>query len=424
MSYIISVPIKHLKTTIKNFKLACLNDLFMEFEFNIDQNYLIEDVIGFNCDGSISNRIFVKKNKNDKKKFNESIYCDFCNACLKINGKCNHSSLCRKKKIKNNVTFFFEHKTSFTLQENDTGKIVFKKLEEKNIASQIYYKKEKKKEKINDSLKKINEICKKIQDNVFTFYDNNNHYIKKIMSEREYTIISKFQKIEHFPKIHKFEKIGNKYIVDMPFYNSKKLNFKENIQFVKNYIRALLLSIKSMNEKNYVHGDIKPNNFIYNNLNDYFLIDFDSSLELSENLDDMNHFQTFPFIPPECNVLCYHYNSIPNKKSDLWSVGIILLYFLAEKEIFKKIIIEQQCPNRRNSLFQYINLYGKHESKIKKDELLINKDLQDTKFDKNFIKNNIKKSNKNAIDLMEKLLELYTKDRITIEEALNHDFLK
>ena len=56
----------------------------------------------------------------------------------------------------------------------------------------------------------------------------------------------------------------------------KKIKFDEHIWFVKKYIKSLLLRIKKLNEIDYVHGDIKPKNIIYNNPENNYLIDFNA----------------------------------------------------------------------------------------------------------------------------------------------------
>ena len=56
----------------------------------------------------------------------------------------------------------------------------------------------------------------------------------------------------------------------------EKIKFNEHMWFVKNYLKSLLLSIKKLNEIHYVHGDIKPKNFIYNYPENNYLIDFNA----------------------------------------------------------------------------------------------------------------------------------------------------
>ena len=86
----------------------------------------------------------------------------------------------------------------------------------------------------------------------------------------------------------------------MPYYKGKKINFNENIWFVKNYIKSLLISIKKLNDIGYVHGDIKPANFIYNNPKYYYLIDFNDYEEI--NIKNENKkIASFPYMHQEKN---------------------------------------------------------------------------------------------------------------------------
>ena len=132
------------------------------------------------------------------------------------------------------------------------------------------------------------------------------------------------KKEEHFPKIFTEITTDSEHIITMPYYEGKKIKFNESIWFVKNNIETLLLSIKKLNNIGYVHGDIKPDNFIYNNPENYYLIDFNSS-DMKNKENNNTKIVTFPYIPQEKNKYTYLYKDISNVKSDLWSVGIILL---------------------------------------------------------------------------------------------------
>ena len=81
----------------------------------------------------------------------------------------------------------------------------------------------------------------------------------------------------------------------MPFCKSKKINYRENIDFVRGYIKSFLLAIKKLKEKGYAHGDIKKKNFVYQNPKKYRLIDFDSVYSANTSA---SHSLIFPFIPP------------------------------------------------------------------------------------------------------------------------------
>jgi len=65
---------------------------------------------------------------------------------------------------------------------------------------------------------------------------------------------------------------------------TKKINYKENISFVKGYIKSLLSTIKKLKENGYTHGDIKLNIFLYSSPESYWLINFDSKKELFKKI--------------------------------------------------------------------------------------------------------------------------------------------
>jgi len=155
----------------------------------------------------------------------------------------------------------------------------------------------------------------------------------------------------------------------MPKYESTKIEYTENMNFVKGYIKSLLLSIKQLNEKEYIHGDIKPDNFLYKNSKEYHLIDFNSVLSTDQKKKIKSvKTSTFPFIPPETNRLCKWYKEMPYKESDLWSVGIILLFFLCKKSIFNEKICTEEFNQRRNALIEYVYLYGKSNTGVIESE--------------------------------------------------------
>ena len=231
----------------------------------------------------------------------------------------------------------------------------------------------------------------------------------------------KLKKIEHFPKIFIDKTIKNEHLITIPYYEREKIKFDENIWFVKNYVKSLLLSIKKLNDIGYVHGDVKPENFIYINPNYYYLIDFNGSGKIGKK-NENKKIASFPYMPPEKNIFTGFFNdNISNKESDLWSVGIILLQFITKNNI-KFLKKGNNCEEK--SLFQYSKLYGSNISKIKiEKKIQFNKELdifRPNVINKNYKREEIEK--KNTIDLIKKLLQIDANERITVDDALNNDF--
>ena len=192
----------------------------------------------------------------------------------------------------------------------------------------------------------------------------------------------------------------------------------------------LIINYTTIKSPKYYHGDIKPSNYLYLNPEKYVLID----LNASGKIDDKNINQkigTYPYIPPEVNKFC-EIDKKNDKKRDLWSVGIILLFFMSKNnKIFENILKQKLDMNleicqEEKSLFQYSILYGINISKIKKVEKL-KYGVNFHYYNKYFIDNNYdrdKNEKVNAIDLIKKLLKIEIKERISIEEALMHKFFE
>ena len=128
---------------------------------------------------------------------------------------------------------------------------------------------------------------------------------------------------EHFQKIlYEENKNGECYIV-MPYYERKKIKFDEHMWLVKNNIKSLLLSLKKLNEVGYVHGDIKPNNYINNNPKNYYLIDFNASDKINKK-NNSRKIENFPYMPPEKNkYISFYNNKITNvKKLFIYNITI------------------------------------------------------------------------------------------------------
>ena len=184
-----------------------------------------------------------------------------------------------------------------------------------------------------------------------------------------------------------------------------------------------MLSIKRLNDEGYVHGDIKPDNFIYNNPKNYYLIDFNASDEINKE-NNNKKMGTFPYIPPEKNRFTDFHNKFSNVKSDLWSVGIILLQFISKN---KNIFLKNGKNCEESSLFQYSKLYGSDKSKIQKyKKIQFNGQLDF--FQPDFIIFNYHREEEeekvNIINLIKNLLEIDANKRITVAQALNNDFFK
>eukprot|EP01017_Pseudomicrothorax_dubius_P043921 TRINITY_DN7381_c0_g3_i3.p1 TRINITY_DN7381_c0_g3~~TRINITY_DN7381_c0_g3_i3.p1 ORF type:complete len:416 (+),score=128.33 TRINITY_DN7381_c0_g3_i3:135-1382(+) len=189
----------------------------------------------------------------------------------------------------------------------------------------------------------------------------------------------------------------------------------EHIQF---FIYQILRSLKFLHTSNIMHRDLKPRNLLVNSNCDLKLCDFGlaRSLEIEEQALDMTDYvATRWYRAPE--LLLAHKDYSPSV--DIWSVGCILAELLRRKPFLPGV-------DTKNQLELIIDLLGTpSEADIEK----IPKEKT-----RKMIRNMPKKAckdfnqlfpgaNPKAIDLIKKLLSFDPDRRITVEEALRHEYL-
>ena len=155
----------------------------------------------------------------------------------------------------------------------------------------------------------------------------------------------------------------------------------------------LFSAIRYYNELNIIHRDLKPENVLISNKNkinnfpNIKICDFAMS-KIAEKQSVQNKVVgSIYYVAPE--VLNQKYN----EKCDLWSCGVIMYCLLSKRVPFSGVFNDEIIE------------------KIKKGEY-------DTKTPP------LDKLSPNALDLLQKLLTLDVDKRITVQEALNHPFIK
>lgn len=125
-----------------------------------------------------------------------------------------------------------------------------------------------------------------------------------------------------------------------------EFNIKERIEILS----KLCLIIDKFHEKNIILADLKPENFLYekDEIGGFCLklFDFDSILKLDENeklLPNQKISGTHYFSAPEI----FTNSSSIGKKSDVYSIGAMLLYFVM-KEQFDEIIDVSKIFNKKD----------------------------------------------------------------------------
>ncbi|MCG8526821.1 MAG: serine/threonine protein kinase [Opitutales bacterium] len=120
-------------------------------------------------------------------------------------------------------------------------------------------------------------------------------------------------------------------------------SFSEKVRVFKH----LLISLSKLHEQGYIHRDLKPENILVDEQMNLKLLDFGLALDLqTELLDGKNEIVGTPnYFSPEQT----HRNGNLTKRSDIFSLGVILYELLTEELPFDAPDLEAQLEAIRNS---------------------------------------------------------------------------
>jgi mitogen-activated protein kinase 1/3 len=235
-------------------------------------------------------------------------------------------------------------------------------------------------------------------------------------------IIPLFDVIIHLNKNPKLNKIADVYLVmekmdsDLQkIIASKQELSDEHYQFI---LYQILRALYFLHSANIIHRDFKPSNVLINEDCTVKLCDFGMSraIQEEENISLTEYVVTRYYRAPEVMLSSHHYS----KKIDVWSVGCAFAELLSKKFMFPgdnyiaqiKLIIEVlgtqddkdlnfiSNSSAKNFVMQFKNIPKKDFNKILKCE------------------------NPDAVDLVEKMLVFNPEKRYSIEQCLNHPYLK
>jgi len=214
--------------------------------------------------------------------------------------------------------------------------------------------------------------------------------------DREYKILGRLQS----PNIIRLEGVyedNNMYYFLMEYCagdslivrTAKRKKYSENV--ASNTVKTILKSVNYIHDMDIVHRDIKPENFVYLSENDAGLkmLDFGLAIEVPDNDKYRYRSGTPYFMAPEVILNNEPRSSSVCKKSDVWSVGIVLYIMLNGTAPFK--------GSNRDELFRTI---------ISSPLKIVNRELSS-----------------GAKDFLTKLVEKDPNKRLSVSEALAHQWI-
>jgi cyclin-dependent kinase 12/13 len=190
---------------------------------------------------------------------------------------------------------------------------------------------------------------------------------------------------------------------------------KSQIKFI---LYQLLLGIQYLHNNNILHRDIKTLNILLNNKGEVKIGDFGLSRIFTQNLKRKytNRVVTICYRSPELLLG----ENIYGPEIDIWSLGCVFWEILTgncifygdnEKSVFLRICQILGNPNEANWPGVEEMPYYKNLIPQKKYDNILNKEYK-----------RFPNIDETTFDLVKKMLCLNPKERITIEEALNHPY--
>jgi len=208
-------------------------------------------------------------------------------------------------------------------------------------------------------------------------------------------------------------------------YNKDKI-YLENKNFIKWIIYQIAFGLYTLHYNNMIHNDIKPSNILFDRGGGIYICDFGSMCYKGEKSSSFTRLYTAPEFLLDDNI-------IRDEKSDMWSLGVIILELLRKKPNYFKIDDVQKSEKKEgnykeenNKQLKYlISNFGINE-KISNEELnkIINDNNSSKEYEFKFKNDFINNENIEAMNLISNLLVLNKNKRYSAEQVIKSDYLK
>lgn len=205
-------------------------------------------------------------------------------------------------------------------------------------------------------------------------------------------------------------------------------NEKMHLAYMKLAMTHILLGLEYMHSKKIIHRDLKPSNILWFEKDGNVTVkicDFGLSKSITDQEPNSPRLVTCWYRAPE---ICSRKNY--SEKSDMWSIGCIFYEMLTKCALLKKC--KDNDSDLLEMIFTVINA-SPSDYNLFKISTSISPKYKRNWFDKIKLKitdvkefNDYPDSNPNSynlfIEVLDKLLQINPKNRITATQALNHSF--
>ena len=336
------------------------------------------------------------------------------------------------------------------LEEQDkidlvTNKYIFKKQIGKN-GKNLYLCYMLKMEKDNNEEYEFKSVCVK----KLTYISNDEEEAKNALRELSFLSFIRHPKIIKLIDIIKpdeedFDEIYM--VMDKQDYNLKQIIKSKNFDylndpkyknFIKSIIHQILQALVYLHSSKIMHRNLKPSNILISKNAQIKICDFELARTFKEikqfkGRNIRNEINNLDYAAPE--LFSNEESGFYNEKVDLWSVGCIMLELYLRKTSY--FSFDEKLENGYDQRWKWFyqlkkifSVFGMPERKdiertvrnvIYSDEIL--EHLEKSEFPvRDFEEIFPQIKDKDALDLLKKLLEFNYKKRISAKEALNHPY--
>lgn len=209
----------------------------------------------------------------------------------------------------------------------------------------------------------------------------------------------------------------------------KKLELKQ-LQLI---VKQLITALKYFKDKGIIHCDLKPENILYRNFSfsDVKVIDFGSSVFINDV--SYSYLQTRPYRAPELIFGCEFDFAV-----DMWSLGCLLFELITFSLLFNNKTLEENLAKifaiSKNTPLSIFETGKSYANLIQENFICRNNNNNNHSYEVEVLLPKVDynidsilkehKASPELIDFIKRCLVADKAKRMTVEEALYHDFVK